>query len=185
MVTLSRSCELFLSRDISQVRTTYPFQKQWIWSPQSDHHGLVLVCMPCNGLFSCDLNILDLRDYPCVHYILWRLLLWTLLLCFMTQYYIAMGNNVARDAHWNITMCNDIARDIHCDVEISNDIAMYTSQCMMTLLWTSFTIYYYGLMKYPYTKTINTHSLIIVILCYTKVHATWKTRWYDRQWHCF
>ncbi len=37
-----------------------------------------------------------------------------------------MGNDVARDAHCEITMGNDVARDIHYDVTMSNNIAMYT-----------------------------------------------------------
>ncbi len=35
-----------------------------------------------------------------------------------------MGNDVARDAHCEITMGNDIAWDIHCDITMSNDVAM-------------------------------------------------------------
>ncbi len=45
-----------------------------------------------------------------------------------------MGNDIARDAHCNITMGNAIASDIHCDVTISNDVVMCTSQCKITLL---------------------------------------------------
>ncbi len=41
-----------------------------------------------------------------------------------TYYDITMGNDIARDAHCEIT--NDVARDIHCDVKMNNDIAMCT-----------------------------------------------------------
>ncbi len=37
-----------------------------------------------------------------------------------------MGNDIARDAHCEITMGNDVARDIHCDITMSNDVAMCT-----------------------------------------------------------
>ncbi len=42
-----------------------------------------------------------------------------------------MGNDVARDAHCEITMGNDIARDIHCDVTMSNDAAEPFLLCIL------------------------------------------------------
>ncbi len=45
-----------------------------------------------------------------------------------------MGNDIASEAHCNITIGNDVARDVHCDVTMSNDVAKCTSQCIMTLL---------------------------------------------------
>ncbi len=42
----------------------------------------------------------------------------------------------------NIKMGNDITRDIHCDVRMSYNVAMCTSQYIMTLLLTSFIMYY-------------------------------------------
>ncbi len=68
--------------------------------------------------------------------------LWTLLFCSMT--------------HYDITIGNDVARDVHSDIIMGHDVAI-----------TSF-----GLMKYPYTKTIHWniqtrihHSLVLVIKC--------------------
>ncbi len=42
-----------------------------------------------------------------------------------------MCNDIARDAHCEITMDNDIARGIHCDVTMSNDVAMCTNGITM------------------------------------------------------
>ncbi len=90
---------------------------------------------------------------PVAHNFLRILPLCTLLLCSMTYYDITMGNDVARDAHCNITMGKDIAIDILCDVTMSNDVFMCTSQCIITLLWTSFVTYYYTNLWYCYVTT--------------------------------
>ncbi len=44
-----------------------------------------------------------------------------------THYDITIGNDVARDAHCEITMGNnDVARNIHCDGTMGNDIDVCT-----------------------------------------------------------
>ncbi len=54
-----------------------------------------------------------------------------------------MGNNVARDAHCEITMGNDVARDINCDVTMSNDIATCTYHGITLHNNISMNIFYY------------------------------------------
>ncbi len=44
-------------------------------------------------------------DYPCEHYLLWRLSLWALLLYSMTHYDITMGSGIARDVHCSNELC--------------------------------------------------------------------------------
>ncbi len=102
------------------------------------------------GLFSCDLHTLDDLQWrsPLCSLSLQRLPLCTLLLCSMIHYDITMDNGVASDTHCNITMGNNIAMYIHCDVTMSNVVAMCTSQCILTLLWTSFIMYYYSTIWY-------------------------------------
>ncbi len=47
-------------------------------------------------------------DYPCEHYFLLALLLYSMI-------------------HYDITMGNDFARDVQCDVTMSNDCHVYIS----------------------------------------------------------
>ncbi len=94
----------------------------------------------------------------------------TLLLCSMTHYDIKMGNDIARDTHCNTTMCNDIARDIHCDVTMSNDVVMCTSQCIITLLWTSFYVLLHLFIFLFHHKTLYncTHKSLKSIIVWHK-----------------
>ncbi len=39
---------------------------------------------------------------------------------------VTMGNDIPKDIHCDVTMGNDIPKDIHCDVTMSNDFAIYT-----------------------------------------------------------
>ncbi len=115
------------------------------------NHKKSIFChtMPC----FCVIYRSTLDITPVAHYFLWILPLCTLHLCSMTHYDITMGNDVDRDAHCNITMGNDIARDIHCDVIVSNGVAICTSQCIITLSWTSFVMYYQTHLMYCYFTT--------------------------------
>ncbi len=95
-----------------------PMQKQFTWSPQSDH-SLTCSCyiMPYYNLFSCEFHILDLwwRSY-CGHYIYGPWLI-------MTSQWVM---KLIRMPHCCITEGNDIAKDIVCDVIMGNAIAIYT-----------------------------------------------------------
>ncbi len=91
-------------------------------------------CDNTYGLFLRNILYTDLH---------WILPLCALLWSSITHYDITMGNDVAKYTHCNITMGNDVDSDIHCDVTMSNDITMCTSQCIITLLWTSLVMYYY------------------------------------------
>ncbi len=111
------------------------------------------VIMPYYGLFSGDLHILDLQwrlplcsllfceYYPCVHYFYVPWLIMT------SQWLMTL----LRMPHCGTIMGNDVARDIHCDTTMDNDVVVghnMASQWIMTLLGTSFALYYYAKLWY-------------------------------------
>ncbi len=61
-----------------------------------------------------------------------------------------MGNDIARDAHCDITTGNDVTRDIHSDVTMSSDVSMCT---------------YHGITMHNYV------AMNLLLLCITIIPA--------------
>ncbi len=80
--------------------------------------------MPYYGLFSLDLHILDLQSRSPLCSLL--LPLCALLLRSMTHYDITMVMMLLGMPHCGTTMGNNVARDIHYDITMDNDVAIYT-----------------------------------------------------------
>ncbi len=61
-----------------------------------------------------------------------------------TDYDITISNDLARDAHCEITiMIIGVARDIYYDVTMSNDIVMYTYHCITMHNDVAMNLFYY------------------------------------------
>ncbi len=107
-------CITFLSR--SWPRMNVMFGQIWVLSVVN-HFWVPLFSILCHAMACfCVISYIQISIgyYPCVHYFVWILSLWALLLSSIIHYDITMGNAVARDAHCNITVGNDVARGVHC-----------------------------------------------------------------------
>ncbi len=129
-------------------------------------------------------------DYLCVHYFY---VPWLIMTSQWVTTFLGMP-------HCGITMGNDIARDIHYDITMGNltllCVNIMASQWIMTLLWNSFAMNYYTKLWYscfhrkrfkivPITITINIQSIVVwhknknkfvVIICGQHVHMI-STEW--------
>ncbi len=92
----------------------YPILYPWKYSIR---HKL-LYCPVC--IFGCFHG--NQRCVASCHYFYtWRVLQEMDIISTVRPY---VGNDIARDAHCNITMGNDVARDMHCHVTMSNDVVI-------------------------------------------------------------